>query len=111
MAGGRGRQVRRHDGRLVGRVAPAGAGANHFAKVPDDIGFVNDIVKEIPPQFRMTPEEKAEYLRDKARMKEEDDEYRRAHAGDTPGVGVPRWDNEATREVEAEPEKDTFTGL
>ena len=81
------------------------------AKVPDDIGFVNDIVKEIPPQFRMTPEEKAEYLRDKARMKEENDEYRRAHAGDTPGVGVPRWDNEATREVEAEPEKDTFTGL
>ena len=75
------------------------------AKVPDDIGFVNDIVKEIPPQFRMTPEEKAEYLRDKARMKEENDEYRRAHAGDTPGVGVPRWDNEATREVEAEPEK------
>ena len=75
------------------------------AKVPDDIGFVNDIVKEIPPQFRMTPEEKADYLRDKARMKEENDEYRRAHAGDTPGVGVPRWDNEATREVEAEPEK------
>ena len=62
------------------------------AKVPDDIGFANDIVKEIPPQFRMTPEEKAEYLRDKARMKEEDDVYRQTYhgplrTGDTPGGG------------------------